>query len=181
MEALLEPLNTYNAKMRKTKHSLYIPKLVLTLGNHEDRISRVVNSDPKLDVTISLQDLRYTDYGWTVYDYLHPAIFDGVAYCHYFVTGVAGRPAATAAAQLNKQHMSCVAGHQQGLQFASAHRADGKRITSIIAGSCYEHNEDYLGYQGNRHWRGLLVLNNVDDGEFDLVPVPLKDIVNGRT
>jgi hypothetical protein len=97
-----------------------------------------------------------------------------VAYSHYFVTGVAGRPASSAAAQLNKKHQSCIAGHQQGLQIATGNHADGRMITSVIAGSCYEHDEDYLGPQGNRHWRGILVLHEVENGEFDLMPVSLK-------
>lgn len=174
MNALLRPLREYNAKMRKTKHALYTPRMVLTLGNHEERILRATNNDPKLDGTIGIDDLQYKEAGWEVHDFLHPVVIDGISYCHYFVTGVAGRAAASAAAQLNKAHMSCVAGHQQGLQFASSYRADGKRITSIIAGSCYEHDEDYLGYQGNKHWRGVLVFHDVNDGDFDLMPVSLK-------
>ena len=75
--------------------------------------------------------------------------------------------------------MSCIAGHQQGLQIHMAQRADGKRLTSIIAGSCYEHDEDYLGPQGNQHWRGCLMLHNVNDGEFDHMPVSL-DYIKGR-
>lgn len=174
MEVLLKPINDYNEKMRKTKHQQYNPRKVLTLGNHEERILRAINNDAKLDGTIGLDDLKYQEHGWEVYDFLYPIIIDGVAYCHYFTTGVAGRPAATATVQLNKKHMSCVSGHQQGLQFATAERADNKRITSIIAGSCYEHNEDYLGPQGNRHWRGILMLHEVSDGEFDLMPVSLN-------
>ena len=54
------------------------------------------------------------------------------------------------------------------------HRADGTAITSIIAGSCYEHNEDYMGPQGNKHWRGILMLHEVKDGSFDVMPVSLK-------
>jgi len=99
-----------------------------------------------------------------------------VAYSHYFVTGVAGRPASTAAAQFRKTNMSCVAGHQQGLQMHVGSRADGKRLTSIIAGSCYEHDEDYMGPQGNNHFRGLLVLHDVKDGQFDPMPVSLDYI-----
>lgn len=70
--------------------------------------------------------------------------------------------------------MSCVAGHQQGLQIHTGSRADGKRLTSVIAGSCYEHDEAYMGPQGNRHYRGILMLHDVNDGEFDLMPVSLK-------
>jgi hypothetical protein len=144
------------------------------MGNHEHRIARVVDSDPKLDGTISLEDLKYEQFGWEVVPFLEPVVIDGVAYCHYFTTGLLGRPCSSANMQLTKKHMSCISGHQQGLQIATGHRADGKRLTSVIAGSCYEHDEDYLGPQGNKHWRGILMLHEVNDGEFDLMPVSLK-------
>jgi hypothetical protein len=63
--------------------------------------------------------------------------------------------------------MSCVAGHQQGKQVAYGKRADGQSICAIIAGSYYQHNEDYMDKLSNSHWRGLLVLNEVQDGHFD--------------
>ena len=167
MARLLEPIEEFNQRQRKNSKKQYKPRMVLTLGNHEDRIDRVVNGDPKLDGTISISDLNYEAYGWTVHPYLDVVVIDGVAYSHYFVSGVAGRPISSAQLTLTKKHMSCIAGHQQGRQVAYGYRADGRRIASIIAGSCYEHNEDYMGPQGNKHWRGVVVLNEVDDGEFD--------------
>lgn len=174
METLLAPINEANDRAKRDHRERYRPKLILTLGNHENRIERVIDGDPKLEGTISTEDLKYKDYGWDVYPFLEPVVVDGVAYCHYFVTGVMGRPATTAQLQLNKQHMSCVSGHQQGCQIATGHRADGKRLTSIIAGSCYEHDEDYLGPQANKHWRGILMLHEVDDGQFDHMQVSLN-------
>lgn len=174
MTRLLLPLNMFNAKAVRNKEKQYHPRLVMTLGNHENRINKAVNNDSKLDGVLSIDDLGYSSYGWEVYDFLDVVIIDGVAYSHYFVTGVAGRPASSAAAQLRKTNMSCVAGHQQGLQIATASRADGARLTSIIAGSCYEHEEDYLGPQGNKHFRGFLVLHDVNNGEFDSMTVSLK-------
>lgn len=180
MQVLLGPLNVYNANQRRNKKAGYFPRLVLTLGNHEERINRAVNNDAKLEGVLSINDLGYEDFGWEVYPFLEVVIIDGVAYSHYFVTGIAGRPASTANAQLNKQHMSCVAGHQQGYQIATSCRADGTRITSIIAGSCYEHEEDYLGYQGNKHYRGVVMLHDVKpNGQFDAMPVSL-DYLNRK-
>jgi hypothetical protein len=173
MQHLLGPFHEHNDKQRKNGKKLYRPRLVLTMGNHENRITRAINSDPKLDGFMDLSDLGYEAAGWEVHDFLEVVLIGGVAFSHYFITGLAGRPAGTATAQLNKKHQSCIAGHQQGRQSASAYRADGKRITSIIAGSCYEHNEDYLGPQGNSHWRGLVMLHDVDDGEFNEMYVPL--------
>jgi hypothetical protein len=171
MVALLSPLWEYNTQAVRNKKKKYTPRMVLTLGNHEQRISRAVESDPKLEGLIKYEDLPYDD--WEVYNFLEPVFIDGVAYCHYFPTGVMGRPATTASAMVSKLHMSCIAGHQQGKQVAYGKRPDGSTITCIIAGSCYEHHEEYLGPQGNNHFRGIVVLNEVNNGTFDEMFVSL--------
>ena len=174
MAALLTPLINYNENQIKNKHKIYRPEQHLTLGNHEHRITRAVDNDAKLEGILSTKDLNYEGFGWKVYPFLDVVVIDGVAFSHYFVTGVAGRPASSALVQFRRANMSCVAGHQQGLQIHMGQRADGKQLTSIIAGSCYEHDEDYLGPQGNEHWRGVVMLHDVKDGQFDHMPVSLK-------
>lgn len=172
--ALFKPLAELQEQQVRNRKKMYDPRTIMLLGNHENRIERAIEKDAKLDGVLSIDDLMYPKYWNEVYPFLEVIVINGVAFSHYFVTGVAGRPASTANAQLNKQHQSCIAGHQQGLQIAMGHRADGTRLTSIIAGSCYEHNEDYLGAQGNKHWRGCMMLHSVNDGQFDLVTVPLS-------
>lgn len=173
MTALLEPIKVMNQQLRANKQKQYSPRKVMLLGNHEHRTNKVVNSDAKLEGIISTKDLGY-ERDWEVHPFLEVVIIDGVAYSHYFTSGPYGNPCSSAQVMLTKKHMSCIAGHQQGLQIAMGHRADGTSITGIIAGSCYEHDEDYLGPQGNKHWRGILVLHEVEDGSFDLMPVSLK-------
>lgn len=174
MTALLEPLNSHNERQRKNGKRQYKPRLVLTLGNHENRIDRVVDGDPKLDGTISISDLGYQEFGWEVHPFLEVCVVDGVAYSHYFTSGSMGRPVTSPTALLTKRHMSAVMGHVQNRGIAYAQRADGKEITGIFCGSCYEHNEDYLGAQGNNYWRGVWMLHDVDDGSFDAMQVSLK-------
>ena len=176
MVAFLTPLWEFNEKARRNKEKQYHPELILTLGNHENRINRAVNDSAQLEGVLSVDDLGYESYGWDVHPFLDVVVVDGIAYSHYFTTGLMGRPVTTAAACLAKKHMSCVQGHQQGLQIHSAYKADGAQLTSIIAGSCYEHDEDYMSSQGNKHWRGFLMLHDVHDGEFDIMPVSLKYI-----
>jgi hypothetical protein len=168
MCAFLTPLWEYNKMRARNRKSAYKPRMVMTLGNHEDRINRAVNDDSKLEGLMSVEkSLEYHVDGWEVYPFLQVVEIAGIAFAHYFQTGAMGRPASTAQAQLNKKHQSCVAGHQQGLQIASSFKATGEMIWSIIAGSCYEHDEGYLGPQGNKHWRGFLMLNNCKgDGSF---------------
>jgi hypothetical protein len=174
MDALLTPIYEYNKRAKRNKDKQYKPRMVLTLGNHENRIDRAVNNDKKLDGLISVDDLPYQD--WEVYPFLEVVIIEGIAFSHYMVSGAMGRPIGTAQQLLNKQHMSCIVGHQQGKQVAFGKRADGKTMTAMIIGSCYEHSEDYLGIQGNQHWRGLYMLHNVNDGQFDEMAVPLSYI-----
>ncbi len=174
MEALLEPLREYNAKMRRTKHSLYVPRLILTLGNHENRINKVVEGDPKLEGTISIEDLKYKDYGWDVYPFLEPVVVDGVAYCHYFTSGVMGRPVASARHLVQKKHMSCTMGHVQNWEMHREVRADGTPVLGLFSGSCYEHDEDYLGPQGNSYDRGLWIKNEVNQGHYHPMFVSLE-------
>lgn len=173
-EALFTPLFELQEQQLRNKKKMYDPARIMLLGNHENRINRAVNNDAKLEGLISVEDLAYDEYWDKVHPFLEVVVIDGVAFSHYFVTGQAGKPASTANAQFRRTNMSCIAGHQQGLQIATASRADGKRLTSIIAGSCYKHDEDYLGPQGNKHWRGFMMLHSVEDGEFDLVTIPLR-------
>ena len=176
MDALLDPLFIFNEKAKRNKEKLYKPRMVLTLGNHEDRINRAVNDDPKLEGLISVKDLPYKM--WEVIPFLEPINIDGVFYSHYFPTGVLGRPAVTASAMVSKLHASCIAGHQQGKQIAYGKKPDGSTITCIIAGSCYLHDELYLDHQSNKHWRGIIMLHEVHDGSFDEMFVSLKYLNN---
>lgn len=171
MERLLCPLKQLQNRQRMNKEKIYKPEMHFCLGNHENRINRAVNNDAKLDGTIGIDDLDLN--GWSVHPFLDVVVLEGVAFSHYFTTGTMGRPATTASALLNKKHMSCVAGHQQGRQVATAYKADGSPITAIICGSSYPHDEDYLGIQGNKHWRGIAVLHEVDNGSFDEMFVSL--------
>lgn len=180
MCAFLTPLWEHNKRRERRGVKPYKPRMVMLLGNHEDRINRAVDEDAKLYGLIGIKEsLEYHVDGWEVHDFLKVVEIEGIAFSHYFQTGVMGRPAATAQAQLNKKHQSCIAGHQQGRQMASAFKANGEAITSIIVGSCYEHDEGYLGPQGNRHWRGFLVLHDCRQGMFDEMFVSL-DYINQR-
>lgn len=167
MDMLMAPIYEEQSRQRRNKEKVWRPRKVLTLGNHEHRIEKAINNDRKLEGLISLQDLGYEQHGWEVFPFLEPVTIDGIVYCHYFTSGILGRAVSTANALLSKKHMSCVAGHQQGKQIASAERADGKRLTGIIAGSFYQHDEDYLYAQGNVHWRGIVILHEVNDGQCD--------------
>lgn len=79
--------------------------------------------------------------------------------------------------------IACDGGRRDGVvSVVPAGRSEVVRIaidakTMIVDGyahhNCYEHNEDYLGPQANRHWRGIVMLHDVKDGAFDEMSVSL--------
>ncbi len=171
MQLFLSPIRELQQQQRRNKERIYKPRFILTLGNHEQRIPRAINSDRKLDGLISVKDLPYGD--WEVSPFLKPVVVNGVCYSHYFTSGQLGRACISARQILGKKHMSCIMGHQQGRDIAYAQRADGKYMTAIISGSFYQHDEDYLNPQTNEVWHGVWMLNDVNDGSFDEMPISM--------
>ena len=168
MRTLLEPMYTYNDTHTRNKKRKYQPYMLMLLGNHDGaRITRAIEDDPKLDGTIGISDLGYESFGWEVSPFLKVEQVAGICFSHYFVSGVMGRPITSAQALLTKKHVSCIAGHQQGRQIATATAGDGRLMTAIIAGSCYPGHEEYLGPQGNEHWRGMVMCYEAINGRFD--------------
>lgn len=174
MQVLMDPIVNASITAQLNHKKRWNPELHLTLGNHEHRINKVTENDSKLDGTISVLDLSYSSFGFTVHDFLQPIVIDGVAYCHYFVSGVMGRSVASARQLVLKKHMSCVMGHNQDWSLHRETRADGKGVIGLFSGSCYMHDEDYLGPQGNNYNRGIWMLYEVDDGDFHPLHISLN-------
>jgi hypothetical protein len=134
MQLFLEPIHREQERCLRWKMKAWNPRLVMCLGNHENRIDRAIDSDPKIEGLISVGDLGYEEFGWEVIPYLQPIELNGVCYSHFFTSGVMGRPVSSARMLLAKHHMSCVAGHQQGRDIAYSQKATGQRLTGIISG-----------------------------------------------
>lgn len=166
MAKLLDPLWDYNGAMKKQKMKQYHPRMILTMGNHENRINRAVEVQPELEGVLSIDHLFYKEFGWEEYPFLEVVHIDGIAYSHYFTSGILGRPVTSARSLLSKKHQSCIMGHVQTMDVATDYRADGTPITGLFAGCCYEHDEDYLSPQGNAHFRGFHMLYEVNNGSF---------------
>lgn len=173
LQRLMAPIDTEIKRTTSSHRRRWNPRKIVTLGNHENRITRAIENQRELDGLISLDDLFFKQWGFEVYPFLQPVTVDGVCYCHYFCSGVMGHAISTARALITKGHMSQVAGHKQGKDIAHDKRADGTKITAVQVGSCYLHEEGYLNPQTNDHWRGVMVLNEVRNGEFDDMAVSL--------
>lgn len=175
MRLLLQPLHELQTRQRKNKKQVYKPRMILTLGNHEERIMRHVEANPELEGFLSYDSLKYKEFGWEVYDYLKPVVVNGVSYCHFMANPFTGKPyGGTAQNILKNVGESFCVGHKQTLDIATRFLpASGKQQWGIVAGACYTHEEGYKGHQGNHHWRGIVVKHNVQDGSFNPMFVSL--------
>ena len=167
MEILLGPLKALQRRQKEAKKRVYTPRMVFCLGNHENRIARHVESNPELDGSLSFDDLGLEAMGWEVIPFLQPIVIDGIAYAHYFYNPMSGRPYGGAIEnKMSKVKTSFTMGHQQGLQIATATNNAGTKMWGLVAGSFYQHFENYIGPQGNDHWRGIVMKHNVNNGDY---------------
>jgi hypothetical protein len=168
IEAGKEGMRLFMAPIKRMKQK---PRLVFLIGNHEQRVERAVESDRKLEGTIGYHDFQLEKDGWEVYPFLQVAVIDQIAYSHFFPRAASGsimqtkRGAPNAKDQLKREGRSCTAGHQQGIDIAAL-PLGGKLQWGLIAGSFYQHQENYLSPQGNDHWRGLVVKHEVNEGTY---------------
>lgn len=165
LERLLQPIKDLQESQRRGKKKVYNPRLVFCLGNHEARLDRLANDMPELDGFVGTKVLSLESMGWEVHPFLKPVEIEGINFVHYLANPFTGKPyGGTAASQLKNVGASFVVGHKQVLDVAMLPTLDGKMRIGVINGACYPHMEEYKGYTGNNHFRGITVLHEVADG-----------------
>ncbi len=167
MEKFLAPIDEYN----RTAKVKYAPRKVFCLGNHEHRIVRLGDDCPELSGKVQLDDLGIKDYGWEMHDFLRIVKIDQIEYSHYFTSGVMGRPVSSAAALLRERQCSATMGHVQHTDMAMHKKTQN---TALFCGTFYQHDESYLGAQGNDQRRQIIIKNEVADGRYDPMFISLN-------
>lgn len=170
---IITPMWKLRSQQRLNKKKVYSPKLHFTLGNHEQRVDRFNELKGLVDLP---QEAR--NFGFEVHPFLKPVKIGGVSFVHYAYNPLSGRPlGGTAEYRLNKLKMSFVQGHEQTFKYAQEYLNDGRKISALVCGSCYLHEEDYKGFQGNNHFRGVAMLHNVKDGVYDLEQISVERLL----
>lgn len=167
-----DALNRIREPLVKRKKKL--PKFWMLEGNHEKRITNATNNDAMLDGTIGFEDLLYKDYGWETVRYNGgtPGVLtlDGIAYAHYFTSGIMGRPISginPAAALLGKQFQSCTQGHTHTTDYAVRTNASGSYIQGLVAGCYLDYYAEWAGEANRLWWSGVVMKENVNKGVYD--------------
>lgn len=173
MKALMSPLHSLQEKQRTNKKKVYSPELHFCLGNHEYRFDRLAEDTPELAGFVGTELLGLEEFGWSVHPFLKPVELEGIYFVHYLANPFTGKPySGTAMNQLKTVGRSFVVGHKQCLDIAIRPTIDGGHQLGVVCGACYPFDESYKGYQGNNHFRGLIMLHEVENG-FGL-PMPIS-------
>lgn len=169
MERLLKPLADYNRTAKKSEK--YDPDKEFLGGNHENRIVRLGDDHAEYRGKFNIEDLGIEEYGWKFHDFLKVVEIDGIEYSHFFTSGVMGRPVSSAAALLRERQGSATMGHVQHTDIAMHKKTQN---IAMFCGTCYLHDEPYLGPQGQSQRRQIVVKHEVEDGKYDPMFVSLK-------
>jgi hypothetical protein len=181
MLELFEPLIHYNVKRRLNKKKLYRPEFVYITGNHDPqvRIPRLVEQYPALKGMLDGEEVdRFLEsLGFEVVPFLEIKNIEGIRFSHYIQNphSLKGSPlGGQIDTMLKNAGHSFVQGHQQTYKIGKHYLSDGTQRLGIVCGAFYDHDEDYMSPQGNRHWRGIVQLNEVKDGGADVCEISLE-------
>lgn len=143
------------------------PDLYALEGNHEYRVTKATDNDPKLTGLISTADFQVERFGWRAVPFMVPVFIDGIAYSHYHPSGVKTQPIGginLASSLVRLGLMSCVQGHSHVFDYSERTRRDGQKLLGLSVGCYFKHYMGWAGEANAMYWRGIVVLHDVVDG-----------------
>ena len=142
-------------------------------GNHENRLERYLGDNVILEGVLGMESLNTE--GWITHPFRTVFDIENVWITHYFYNQFTSRAyGGTAHSVLKNVGLSLIQGHRQGKDIAARSLPNGKVQRALIAGSCYLHTEEFLGPQARESWRGIIIHNDVEDGDYDMMELSLK-------
>lgn len=177
-------VESFDRTFHKTPKNI---RKVFCVGNHEFRITRVLDQSPELAGEthgVSMKHLQLDKYFTDVVDYEGAAAgtinIDGINYAHFHTSGAMGRPISGdnhARSLLLKGHMSATCGHSHFLDYSTHVDGAGRRLHGLVAGSFKgPKNDAYAGTSARNYWRGVCVKRMVSNGSYDLQMVSLAQL-----
>lgn len=179
-----EAMNAFMEILREGIPKRDMPKLIFLHGNHSMavRLPRFIEDNPHLEGLIEDTTTGFLEnHGWEVYPFLEVVNINGIRFSHYIQNphSLKGSPlSGQIDTMLKNAGFSFVMGHQQTFKMGKHFLSDGTQRLGIVAGAFYVHDENYMSVQGNEHWRGCIMLNEMKDGSANICEVSLEYLLN---
>lgn len=173
IDRMLRPMTLLQGRQKKQKKKVYNPSLIYVEGNHEDRLTRYLETDPTFDGTVSIQqDLLQVSDGWTWVPYRSWYYIDGVGFTH--VPFNKAKP--VSGLDLNQKCTNCtinstVYGHTHEARYSTFRKHGQDSDQHILNAGCFfevSQDEDYVDGRVKNYWRGVMILDTYSHGQFDL-------------
>lgn len=160
------------------------PAFYVTLGNHEERIERVASEHPELAGLIGANLFEFEAHGWRTLKLCQPLRLHGWRFQHYYQNAMgraisSDKYTAQRVLEATGQSESLVHGHTHRINYAYAASDAGGPKHSLNVGWFAEHREEYAGTDNNaRWWSGLVLLENVANGDADIRTVRMSTLLS---
>ena len=140
LDAFSKVIKDYNNERRKIHKTIYRPKKILCLGNHDIRNG------------ITVIDDIFTESGWDVYDYQDVVQIDGVSFSHCMRKGLSDMMCTTAEELLENWHGNVVVGHGHHRDFAESYSLAVNDQIVALKSPCFNLNEPEWAKQTCNKW-----------------------------
>lgn len=177
LDLLFSDMEKVNEKYRKQKRRTYDPKITYIEGNHEDRLTRFLDTDPTFEGFASVyKDLKLKERGIGWVNYREYMYIEGVGFTHIpfnEVKEIAGAINITGKAATCTVD-SVVFGHTHRYEVTNEHKQGMDHLQQLVTCGCFiSEKEDYVHGRKTRYWRGVLLLHHYKEGRFDAEPYAL--------
>lgn len=176
LDLLMAPIQEW-AKRTKKK----MPVFIYVEGNHEDRLTRYLETDPTFLGTVSIpKDLHLDKRKVQWVPYKDVFYVNGVGFTHIPIGGAGraiGNPAVCQKALKLFAH-SVVFGHTHTLDHCAEHRHGAAHLNQSLSVGCFfYHVDDYAKGSKTDYWRGVVSLNIYSENRFDFTTTSLSSLM----
>lgn len=160
LNAFEEVIQDEQAKNRRQHMTIYRPKKVLCLGNHDVRNGYT-----------GIQDL-FVSKDWIVKGYLEQCNINGMNFAHCMMKGLSDVPCTTAQELLENWHSTCIVGHSHIRDYAESFSLELNDKIYAIKCPVFNNNDTGWAVQTRQKWsRGFTEIDDTDYFSFVWRPI----------
>lgn len=171
LDRAFKDLNKLQAKQKKQKSKVYNPVIYFLEGNHEDRLTRYLDSDPTFEGFVGVEkDLGLEQRGIKWIDYRDYVYIGGIGFTH-IPFGKAKEISGIDITRKAQMVMvdSCVFGHTHEQHMSNVHKQGMEHLQQTYNCGCFfEEHEDYVKGRMTNYWKGVTLLHNWQESRFDV-------------
>jgi hypothetical protein len=157
-----------------------LPRRIITLGNHEHRINRWIQQEPRFEGTMSVHDLGFERFGFDVFPFGREVEIAGFDFVHHLGSQTGRAAAITSPSNgIKSIGKSTVVGHTHIANHVPV-PLKGRMVHGLDLGCTIHkdmgHDEDWSHPSAHKYRRCVWILDNAADGDADFREIRLSSL-----